>query len=821
MGLRTAGRTGLLVLRVLSIPVLIATWLSADALAATTIVAAGADLQAALNAARPGDVLVLQAGARYVGPFTLPPNPTGPAITIRSSAILPQRRIGPQDAALLPTLASPVVWAILDGTGASNWRLDGIAFEPVVDGSGEVILLQDSTNIYMDRLLIVGGVNGQKRGIRGNGQQITLTRSYIANIARASQDSQAFCAWDGAGPYTITNNFLEAASENIMFGGADSKAPDRIPSDIFVEGNYFTKRLEWKGAGLVVKNLFELKVGRRITIRGNLFERNWTDGQTGFAILLKVVNQGGTAPWSVLEDVIFEQNTVRDTENGFNILGNDYAKPSGRATRITIRNNLLLTPGMAFQAGGEIGDLAIDHNTIDQGSTLMSLYKGTVWSAGAAAARPGTYAVEHLTYTNNLARHNAYGVKGQGTAVGTPSLTTFTPGFVWTNNALAGGAGYPYPSITWFPTVAVYTQSFDSNYHLVTGSPYIGAATDGKDAGVDWGEPTQQTGGNSFKGTPPVLPSETVQFEDFDAGAAGVAYGDASSGNTGGAYRTTDVDIQPTTDTGAGYNVGWTSAGEWLNYTVSVAAAGTYDLEVRVASNGTGGTFHIEVDGIDKTGRLTVPNTRGWQTWMTIRKSGVTLTAGSQVWRVVMDTNGTTGSVGNFNNFKITASVPSTPYGGTATVLPGTIQAENFDDGGAGRAYADATSGNAGGRYRTTDVDIEWTNDGGSGYDVGWISAGEWLNYSVDVASAGNYDLEVRVASAGAGGTFHIEVNGVDKTGPMTVPNTGGWQTWTTIRCPAVALSAGPQVWRVVMDTSGSTTKAVGNFNYIAVSGPK
>jgi len=799
---------------------MIATWLSADAFAATTTITAGADLQAALNAAHPGDVLVLQAGARYVGPFTLPPNPTGPPITIRSSAVLPERRIGPQDAALLPTLASPVAWAILDGTGASNWRLDGIAFEPVVDGTGEVILLQDSTNIYMDRLLIVGGVNGQKRGIRGNGQQITVTRSYIANIARASQDSQAFCAWDGAGPYTLTNNYLEAASENVMFGGADSKAPDRVPSDILVEGNNFTKRLEWKGAGLVVKNLFELKVGRRITIRGNVFERNWTDGQTGFGILMKTVDQGGTAPWSALEDVLFEQNVVRDTENGFNILGNDYAQPSGRTTRITIRNNLLVTPGVAFQLGGEIGDLAIDHNTIDQGYTLMSVYKGTVWNAGAAAARPGTYAVEHLTYTNNLARHNTYGVKGQGTAVGTPSLTAHTVSYAWTNNVLAGGAGFPYPSITWFPTMAVYVLSFDANYHLVTGSPYISAATDGKDVGVDWTLSTTVSGGSPFGGTTPVLPSATIQFEDFDAGGAGIAYGDASPGNSGGAYRTTDVDIQSTTDAGGGYNLGWVSAGEWLNYTVNVATAGTYDMYVRVASAGTGGTFHIEVDGVDKTGRLTVPNTRGWQTWTTIIKSAVTLNAGSQVWRVVMDTNGTTTAVGNFNYFRITPSVPSGPYGGTAAVLPGTIQAENFDDGGALSGYADTTAGNAGGKYRSTDVDIESTSDSGSGYDVGWASAGEWLNYSVDVTSAGNYDLDVRVASAGAGGTFHIEVNGVDKTGPLTVPNTGGWQKWTTIRCPAVALSSGPQVWRLVMDTNGSTT-AVGNFNYIAVSGPK
>ena len=253
-------------------------------------------------------------------------------------------------------------------------------------------------------------------------------------------------------------------------------------------------------------------MGRRITIRGNSFERNWTDAQTGYGILMKVVDQGGTAAWSVLEDVRFEQNVVRDVENGFNILGSDYAAPSGRAPRITIKNNLLVTTGTAFQLGGEIGDLAIDHNTVDQGYSLMSVYKGTVWSAGAAAARP-------------LMREAA--------------LTS---------------AGFPL-----------------------------------------------------------------------------------ESGST---------------------------------YTVNVAAAGTYDLDIRVASSGSGGTFHIEVDGVDQTGRLTVPNTRGWQTWVTIRKSGITLRAGSQVWRVVMDTNGTTGAVGNFNYFKVALSTPTTPYGARPSCCP-------------------------------------------------------------------------------------------------------------------------------------------------------
>jgi hypothetical protein len=80
--------------------------------------------------------------------------------------------------------------------------------------------------------------------------------------------------------------------------------------------------------------------------------------------------------------------------------------------------------------------------------------------------------------------------------------------------------------------------------------------------------------------------------------------------------------------------------------------------------------------------------------------------------------------------------------------------------------------------------------------------------------------VEVRVASPGSGGTFHIEVNGANLTGPMSVPNTGGWQIWSTVRKTGVALTAGPQVWRLVMDAKGAST-SVGNFNSIRVAGPR
>ena len=92
---------------------------------------------------------------------------------------------------------------------------------------------------------------------------------------------------------------------------------------------------------------------------------------------------------------------------------------------------------------------------------------------------------------------------------------------------------------------------------------------------------------------------EMIEAENFDNGGEGVGYHDLSSQNSGGDYRATGVDIDAAVDSGGGYNVGWAFACEWLAYTVNVATAGTYDIEARVASEGSGGTFHIEVNGVD------------------------------------------------------------------------------------------------------------------------------------------------------------------------------------------------------------------------------
>ncbi len=178
-----------------------------------------------------------------------------------------------------------------------------------------------------------------------------------------------------------------------------------------------------------------------------------------------------------------------------------------------------------------------------------------------------------------------------------------------------------------------------------------------------------------YKGSPFAVGASavTIQVEDFDTGGEGVAYHDAEAANLGGKYRTESVDVQPTTDSGGGYNVGYVKAGEWLEYTINVAAAGSYDFSFRTASAGSNATFHVEIDGVDKSGLLTVPKTSGWQSWTTVTRAGVSLSAGQHVLRLAMNANGSTGSVGNFNWMKI-APAGSTPSG------VGSISGKLFSD---------------------------------------------------------------------------------------------------------------------------------------------
>ena len=178
-------------------------------------------------------------------------------------------------------------------------------------------------------------------------------------------------------------------------------------------------------------------------------------------------------------------------------------------------------------------------------------------------------------------------------------------------------------------------------------------------------------------------------------------------------------------------------------------------------------------------------------------------------WSGVDSSSGTTATVTVSADLTVTANYGiednQDPFGGTPWPVPGTIQAEDFDEGGEGEAYHDTTASNEGGSsYRTGEgVDVRDRDTAQNGRCLIAVRAGEWLEYTVDMATGGLYTVGARVALKGVGGTFHLKVDGSDVTGPLQVPDTGGWYTWTTVEKSDVLLPAGDHVLRVAMDSNG------------------
>ena len=660
-----------------------------DASAATLTVNAGGDLQAALNAANPGDTILLQAGATFTGNFHLPAKGGSSYITIRSSAAdssLPAagQRITPAYSSLLPKLrgTSQGGSALRTDIGASYWRLLFLEFLPALTPSANLLEFgrADSSqstlssvphHLILDRCYLHGSASsGQRRGLALNSGEAQVINSYFSDIKGINQDTQAIAGWNGPGPYLIANNYLEAAGENVMFGGSDPYIIDLVPSNIVIRQNLISRPLAWMSESWVVKNLIELKNAQNVTIEGNTLQNNWLGGQNGFSIVMEPRNQSGSAPWSTVRNITIQNNIIRHVAAVFNICGYDNLHTAQQLRGVVIRNNLMYdistsyailgytANGWMAQIGCGPADITFDHNTADNnGTSAIQFYGGYA---------PTGYQISGFVLKNNLLRDNKYGIFGDNSSEGIPSLTKYAPNAYVHRNAIGGAQASVYPVDNDYPTLSQWLADFvarsSGDYRLVSSSLSNNAATDGKDIGVDFTElnaalnaagapaPTPTGGTTPYSGTPVPLPGK-VQFENYDVGGEGKAYHDSTSGNTGGVYRGNNVDIQATSDSSGGYNIGWVTAGEWLKYTVNVTAAGTYAVDVRVAQKGSGGTFHIEVDGVDKTGPMIAPNTGAWQTWQTITKTGVSLSTGTHVFRVVMDTNGTAGYIANFNWF--------------------------------------------------------------------------------------------------------------------------------------------------------------------------
>ena len=144
---------------------------------------------------------------------------------------------------------------------------------------------------------------------------------------------------------------------------------------------------------------------------------------------------------------------------------------------------------------------------------------------------------------------------------------------------------------------------------------------------------------------------------------------------------------------------------------------------------------------------------------------------------------------------------------------PGKIECENYMNGANGTAYYDTSPGNQFNQYRNDDVDIEICNDTNNGYDIGEVKATEWLNYLVNFPNEGYYNINFRVACLYDGGNFHLEIDNTNITGSLHIPDTGGWQNWTTVSVNNIFVSQGQHTLKLSFDSNG-VSNVTGNFNF-------
>ncbi len=454
---------------------------------------AGDNLQAAIENARYGDVIVLEAGATYKGPIILPFKDSTPGsdqyITITTSNLhgIPAEndRVNPQiHAKAMPKIVGPdASVAIATADRAHHYKFVGIEFLPAADskylynlidlGKSEYkSLTQFPHHLTFDRCYIRStGLNKARRGFGLNSGDTTITNSYISGFAGAEDETQGICGWNGPGPFHIVNNYIEGGGQNIMFGGADPAVQDLVPSNIEIRRNFLYKPREWFGRA-TIKAVIELKNARNVIIDGNVLE---SGGLVG-AFVLTVRNQSGTAPWSTLEDIAITNNIVRHSAAGFSILGRDNYNKSQQAKRIRIANNLLvdIVPDYSavFMAGCCADTLTVENNTVQHTGNIMTCY-GTPTS--------------NFSFRNNIIQYNEYGLYCEPNMLSAGSRGNI----IVDNNGVIATHGFPAT----IPKGNLVVSSFNEvglvdftrgDWRLSPGSKFKRKGVDGANPGVDF-----------------------------------------------------------------------------------------------------------------------------------------------------------------------------------------------------------------------------------------------------------------------------------------------------------------------------------------------
>jgi len=343
-----------------------------------------------------------------------------------------------------------------------------------------------ANNLILDRVYIhATSSQSVRRCVMLNSATSAVIDSWLSECHSSYGDSQAIVSWNGTGPFLIQNNHLEAGHEIVMFGGGSATIQNQSPSDITLRGNHITRPTSWKGVWHA-KNIIESKHAKRLLIENNVIENVWQDAQAGYAFVLKSENQNGDNPWTQTADVTIRYNRIRNVGSVFNIAANPGPNPAVNAARFVITDNVVdnvntgpyVGEGRLFQLLSNLSDIVVMHNTMattNGGSSMTAVFD---------------YApLSRLVVHSNVVNHGNYGVKGSGTTEGTATLSTWAPGYLFTNNAIiAGGTATGYPANNYFAAAISnlgFVNATGGDYRLSTSSPYLNKGYDGRDIGAD------------------------------------------------------------------------------------------------------------------------------------------------------------------------------------------------------------------------------------------------------------------------------------------------------------------------------------------------
>ena len=457
---------------------------------------AALSLQSAVDAAKFGDVVVLQAGTTYVGTIKLPLRSSGtPAYTYIISSEAPELGGSALPAAgtrvtsnagmaaiAAPDIAGGPGCVYVGSGGVSYFRFIGIEMTSVNLATHQTQILfscDDSTydtladiphHLIVDRCFahpfdMTGATTklGQiHRAFGANANHFACIDSRIENIYEIGQDTQAINAITSQGPFLIRNCYLEAAGETVMFGGGTPSAAivalgGVTPSDITIEKNHFYKRTSWIGATingikLDLKNVMEFKIGSRILFDQNFIQNQWAASQAFCIALTPRTNApaGNVNPYCTVNDVTVTNNNFNQVFGVANIAAVDNFTVTKQTQRVLLRNNFVFLANLGNASGTQKVFQCLSnhwHSNSSGGSYYASVlpaldviidHNTFVGSPNSSSTDLLVFGndpapdVEYLVMSNNIFVKTNYGITASGGGGGESGLNTACGSGKWT-----------------------------------------------------------------------------------------------------------------------------------------------------------------------------------------------------------------------------------------------------------------------------------------------------------------------------------------------------------------------------------------------------